>query len=71
MWLTGDHIQDTNHEGFILSFLVEIKNRFEQRSKYTAWLIIHDFPDSLDLLKKSEMCNLNTSLIFYMIFGFT
>ena len=71
MWLTGDHIQDTNQEGFILSFLVEIKNSFEQRSKYTTWLIIHDLPDSLDLLKKSEMCNLNTNMIFYMIFGVT
>ena len=64
-WLTGDHIQGTNQKGFILSFLVEINNSFEQRSKYTTGLITYDLPDSLASLKKSEMCNLNTNVIFY------
>ena len=49
----------------MLSFLVEIKNSFEERSKYTTWLIIYDLPDSLASSKRSEMCYLNTNVIFY------
>ena len=33
-------------------------------------IIIYDFSDSLALLKKSGMYNVNTGVIFYMIFGF-
>ena len=40
------------------------------RPKYTIWLIKYDLSDSLAALKKSEMYNVNTNVIFYMIFDF-
>ena len=36
----------------------------------TTWLIIFNLLGSLALLKKSEMCNVNTNVIVYIIFGF-
>ena len=40
------------------------------RPKYTTALIIYDLSNSLAILKKSEMYNVNANKIFHMIFDF-
>lgn len=43
---------------------------YASRPKYTTWLFIHYLSDSHAVLKKSEIHNVNTSVLFHMIFRF-
>ena len=58
------------HDSGIAFVQVRKNKKYTLRPKCTTWLIIYNLSDSLALLKKSEIYNVDTDAIFYMIFGF-